>query len=141
MGYDPDNYFGGPVLVMNLDRIRREYDLAREALLFFGRYSSIASLADEDFLNSLFRDDILPIDERFCRSLMTARHESDVDVNNAILHYTDRPLATYGAWDTVMSLLRRLATYLRTHLNLGIHWRGDVIRPAVALVKEFFRGD
>ena len=62
-----DGYVNAGVLVMDLDRIRREHDLVSEAAAWFPRYSHCAESPDQDFLNALFRGRIKIIPERFNR--------------------------------------------------------------------------
>ncbi|GHT01852.1 hypothetical protein AGMMS50276_30810 [Synergistales bacterium] len=83
MRYNPEKYFNAGVLLMNLSRIRQEYDLAKEAFCFFKRYSYLCDLADNDFLCALFNRDVLSIDGRFNR----VDKSGDSAIDNAILHY------------------------------------------------------
>jgi hypothetical protein len=84
-GYNGDSYFNSGVLVMNLDRIRARGDFLAEAFRFYNLYGSIADLADQDFLNAAFKNDVLFIDERFDRVAMAVQSEAEAE--NAILHY------------------------------------------------------
>ena len=61
------NYFNAGVLLMDLDKIRAKYDLANQSVKFFTKYSKIITMADQDFLNFLFRNDKKILPERFNR--------------------------------------------------------------------------
>ena len=88
MGYDGREYFNSGVLLMNLDRIRRKFDLVEESVRFFKRYAHVCSYPDQDFLNVLFRGDVRFIDERFNR--ITERR----DIKDSIMHLTGK----YKPW-------------------------------------------
>ena len=60
-------YVNAGVLVMDLDRIRREHDLIAEGVAWFSRYRHCAESPDQDFLNALFRGRIKILPERFNR--------------------------------------------------------------------------
>jgi lipopolysaccharide biosynthesis glycosyltransferase len=85
MRYDGEKYFNAGVLLMNLDRIRREKcNLIEEAIKFFTRYYRCAEFPDQDFLNVFFGNDVRHIDERFNR--ISDHH----NIDNSILHLTGR---------------------------------------------------
>lgn len=57
------NYINSGVLLMNLERIRETHSLIEEAISFFKNTKS--ELPDQDFLNMIFKDDILYLDNKF----------------------------------------------------------------------------
>ena len=61
----PDSYFNSGVILMNLKKIRSEYNIIEKLCNFFDCFNASATLPDQDFLNWLFVDDKLLIDERF----------------------------------------------------------------------------
>ncbi|MDR1378907.1 MAG: glycosyltransferase family 8 protein [Synergistaceae bacterium] len=81
MRYIPENYFNAGVLLMNLQRIRRKYDLVRDGFDFFKRYAHVADFADQDFLNVLFAGEVYFLEARFNRML------NYHDIRNSILHF------------------------------------------------------
>jgi lipopolysaccharide biosynthesis glycosyltransferase len=83
MGYDTEEYFNSGVLLMNLQRIREKYDLARNAHDTFMRYAHAITGADQDCLNVLFAKDVAFLDERFNRIL-----RNDPVLDDSIIHFT-----------------------------------------------------
>jgi lipopolysaccharide biosynthesis glycosyltransferase len=80
MQYDSRLYFNSGVLLMNLARIRRNYDFLKELDKFARRYGYCAEMADQDFLNMLFRNDRKIVSEKFDR--IVEHH----NIDDAILH-------------------------------------------------------
>lgn len=60
-----DLYFNSGVLVMNLKKIRNQYDLLAEARRYFSRYRKCITYVDQDFLNKLFCRDCIFLPEKF----------------------------------------------------------------------------
>ena len=67
LGIAHDGYFNSGVLVMDLEKIRAEYDLLGSIGSFFAEYGKCITMEDQDFLNCLFADDKLLLDEKFNR--------------------------------------------------------------------------
>jgi lipopolysaccharide biosynthesis glycosyltransferase len=65
IGCRPDLQFCSGVLLLNLRRIRENYDFPQEAVRYFERYGHVSDCADEDFLFALFHKETLLIDTRF----------------------------------------------------------------------------
>jgi lipopolysaccharide biosynthesis glycosyltransferase len=81
-----DKYFLSGMLLMDLERIRREHNLIREAKIFFERFASLFKYPDQDFLNAAFKEDVLLIEEKFNKI-----KDCDHNINDAILHYEIKP--------------------------------------------------
>ena len=64
-GIKSGEYFNAGVLLMNLDSIRNRYNMARDFVNFFNKYGSWTPLADQDFLNYIFRNDKKLLDKSF----------------------------------------------------------------------------
>jgi lipopolysaccharide biosynthesis glycosyltransferase len=77
-----DKYFNAGILLMDLERIRQKHDIIREATAFFERFTLLCSLADQDFLNAAFKEDVLLIEEKFNR-IKDPNH----DIDDAVLHF------------------------------------------------------
>jgi lipopolysaccharide biosynthesis glycosyltransferase len=91
MQYDLRLYFNAGILLMNLARIRSNYDLLNEFDKFVRRYGYCATSPDQDFLNRLFRDDRTIVSEKFDRI------EEHHNIDDAILHLCGpyRPFALH----------------------------------------------
>lgn len=67
LGIAHDSYFNAGVLLLNLKKLREEYDFLRAVEGFYAAYRKCITLADQDCLNYIFAGDALLIDERFNR--------------------------------------------------------------------------
>ena len=67
MGIKQDSYFNAGVLVMDLDRIRSNYDFLKEVETFYDKYKKCITLADQDCLNYIFAGDVQFLDHRYNR--------------------------------------------------------------------------
>lgn len=65
LGVDKDKYFNSGVLLMDLDKIRKDYDFIAEAAAFYGKYKKAILLADQDCLNHIFAGGVRFLDARF----------------------------------------------------------------------------
>lgn len=65
LGIKQGEYFNSGVLLMNLDMIRARYNMASDFITFFNKYGSWSLLADQDFLNFIFRNDKKLLDKSF----------------------------------------------------------------------------
>ena len=81
MPYIPENYFNSGVLYMNLQKVRKKYNMLQDAFDFFSRYLYVADFADNDFLNVLFRNDVFYVDTRF--NNIVEHH----DIDSTIVHF------------------------------------------------------
>jgi lipopolysaccharide biosynthesis glycosyltransferase len=76
-----DKFFNSGVLLMDLERIRQKHDLVKEAKAFFERFPSLCKTPDQEFLNAAFKEDALPIEERFNRL------KDPYNIRASILHF------------------------------------------------------
>ncbi|WP_300260521.1 glycosyltransferase family 8 protein [uncultured Cloacibacillus sp.] len=60
-------YFNSGVILMNLEKIRTQYNFFAEVEAFYSKFKKCTTFADQDCLNYIFADDKLLIDERFNR--------------------------------------------------------------------------
>ena len=65
LGVKRGEYFNSGVLLMNLKKMREEYDFLDAVGSFYAKYKKCITLADQDCLNHIFANDKLLIDERF----------------------------------------------------------------------------
>ena len=65
LGVKRGEYFNAGVLLMNLKKMREEYDFLDAVGSFYAKYKKCITLADQDCLNHIFANDKLLIDERF----------------------------------------------------------------------------
>ena len=65
LGITPESYFNSGVMLMNLIKLRSEYNITESMYKFFEYYKTCSTLPDQDFLNWLFANDRLLLDERF----------------------------------------------------------------------------
>lgn len=67
LGVKRGEYFNAGVLLLNLKKLREQYDFLNAVGSFYAKYKKCITLADQDCLNHIFADDKLLIDERFNR--------------------------------------------------------------------------
>lgn len=60
-----DKYFNSGLSVLNLKKIREDFDLIGEAVRFFSRHEKCATSPDQDLLNKLFNKNCLLVDKKF----------------------------------------------------------------------------
>lgn len=95
--YEADGYFNSGVLLMNLAQIRREMN-PEDIFRFVRENKAVLLLPDQDILNGLYGERILPIDEtrynydarRYQEYLLASQGEKDLDwvmKNTALLHF------------------------------------------------------
>lgn len=93
LGIDVTTYFNAGVLLMNLDKIRANYNLAELSLKFFVKYSKILSIADQDCINFIFRNDKKTLPESYNRM---RPFDTTNGISGQIFHTADRkPYNTY----------------------------------------------
>lgn len=78
------SYFNSGVLLMNLKKIKSDYNICDSVIDFFREFNKAVLLPDQDFLNYVFRDDCVYIDERF-NSIRTGAITKD-NYRNKIWH-------------------------------------------------------
>ena len=81
---EPERYFNAGVLLFHLEKIRKEHDLAREAIRFL-RENPQCTLSDQDALNALFADSYLSLSHRF--NCFTNRLSPDTVIPSGIFHF------------------------------------------------------
>ena len=81
-----EHYFNSGVVMLNLARIRENFDLFGEGLKFFEHYARCTEFPDQDLLNKLFANKSLMVDPRFHVPTREAMHRDSLD--NAIWHFT-----------------------------------------------------
>ena len=79
-----DSYFNAGVLVMNLKKIREEYDFLSKVAEFYSKFKNCITLADQDCLNYIFSKDCLFIDEKF--NNMDSYNPDENDLKGNIFH-------------------------------------------------------
>lgn len=95
--YEADGYFNSGVLLMNLPEIRRQVD-PEDIFRFVRENKAMLLLPDQDILNALYGERILPLDEtrynydarKFQEYLLASQGEKDMDwlmEHTAILHF------------------------------------------------------
>lgn len=98
--YESDGYFNSGVLLMDLAAQRREVD-PEDVFRFVRENKAMLLLPDQDVLNGLYGERILPIDEtrynydarKFQEYLLASQGEKDLDWvmrNTSILHFCGR---------------------------------------------------
>lgn len=81
-----EHYFNSGVVMLNLDEIRKDFNLFEEGLKFFERYERCTEFPDQDLLNKLFSKKTLIVNPKFhvfAREAIAGR-----DFDNAIWHFT-----------------------------------------------------
>lgn len=84
LGVSRDGYFNAGVLLMNLKKLREEYDFLKAVEDFYAKYKKCITLADQDCLNYIFAKDKLLIDEKFNR--IDAGGVGEEDLRGSIWH-------------------------------------------------------
>lgn len=67
MGIAHDSYFNSGVLVMNLKKIREEYDFLEEVGHFYAQFKKCITFRDQDCFNYIFSKDRLLVEPKFNR--------------------------------------------------------------------------
>ena len=79
LGIVPGEYFNAGVLVLNLKKLRNNYNFLEAVTKFYVKYKKCITFADQDCLNHIFADDKILIDERFNRIDVTHVDEHSLD--------------------------------------------------------------
>ena len=77
---DYKTYINSGVLIMDIQQMRNKGNLFELSMKWFSRHSHIATLPDQDALNSIFRGHIKIIDEKYNNSHL------DEDLSGTIVH-------------------------------------------------------
>lgn len=85
--FDVRTYFNAGVLLLNLEKIRNQYDVIREGEAFFQRYPDSPCL-DQDFLNDIFREKHKILEQKYDRFVGVRRLEKTDKIEEAIYHYS-----------------------------------------------------
>lgn len=85
--FDKKKYFNGGVLIMNLEKIRKDYDLLAQATEFFCTHPE-CEYADQDAMNYIFSDSILILPQTFNLFVAGRRKQNDMTLQKAIYHYS-----------------------------------------------------
>jgi lipopolysaccharide biosynthesis glycosyltransferase len=107
MGCDRKMYINSGVLLMDLSRIRKKYELIPQSVSWLERHKHYSNLVDQHLINSCFRGDIKIIDSRFNNC-----HAHD-DGSNSILHAISVPKPWNGPKGTTLDRLY-WKTYFKT---------------------------
>lgn len=65
LGIAKGDYFNAGVLVINLEKLRKEYDFLNAVENFYTEYGKCITFADQDCLNAIFANDKILLEERF----------------------------------------------------------------------------
>lgn len=127
MRCDRKSYVNAGVLLMDLDRIRKNYNLIQQGVIWFKLYRHCAELVDQDLINSCFCKDIKIIKSRFNSTLCYG------NISNMILHARAHPKPWNGLEG---SELERIywKTYLKT--PWGRLSRDEIIDVMLDVVKD-----
>ena len=90
---DRQRYFNSGVLVMNLDRIRAQGNLAARGLEYLRQHPN-AMTPDQDALNVLFRNDTLLLEE-YWNSPTRYSRDTDAGLEARVYHYMGEPTINY----------------------------------------------
>ena len=87
MGLSPELYFNSGVLLINLSKIREDFDVLSELEKFATKYPHCAML-DQDFLNCVFKNNVLYLSEmyNFIPENVENLTEKDIEAN-VIIHF------------------------------------------------------
>ncbi len=84
LGVKRGEYFNAGVLLLDLKKIREEYDFLEAVADFYAKYKKCITLADQDCLNHIFADDKTLVDERFNR--IDAEGAAEENLRGSIWH-------------------------------------------------------
>lgn len=84
-----ENYFNAGVLLINLDKLKNNYNVLEDSLEFFSSYPQ-NQYADQDALNYLFHNDICYLDIRYNMHVKNAKQLSE-KVSDKIYHFAGDP--------------------------------------------------
>ena len=94
LGIVPGEYFNAGVLVLNLKKLRNNYNFLEAVTKFYVKYKKCITFADQDCLNHIFADDKILIDERFNR--IDVSHVDEHSLDGYIWHMAgEKPWVAY----------------------------------------------
>ena len=123
-----NDYYNSGVLLMNLEACRREID-PKDVFDYVGEHSGELFLPDQDVLNALYGDRILPIDDiiwnydarKYSNYMMRSGGTADTEwvmAHTAVMHYCGRE----KPWKR--NYLRRFGTIYRHYMSLTERYLG-----------------
>ncbi len=90
---NPNDYFNGGVLVINLDKLRgNEYENFQSGIKFIAENPQHSGFTDQDILNYAFSKNYVKLPKKFNCFSGTSRERGDFNVENRILHYAANAL-------------------------------------------------
>jgi len=94
LGIKRGEYFNAGVLLLNLKKLREEYDFLKAVESFYAKFKNCIFFADQDCLNHIFAKDKILIDEKFDR--IRFKNTTESQINNSIWHFAGyKPWADY----------------------------------------------
>ena len=85
--FDKKSYFNGGVLILNLEEIRKNYDLLTQVTCFFQEHPE-CEYADQDAMNYIFSENILMLPQIFNLFVAGRRRQNEMTLQQAIYHYS-----------------------------------------------------
>jgi len=85
--FDIHEYFNAGVLVLNLTKIRKNYDLLEQAIAFFTYYPE-SKMADQDALNYIFKNDHYLLPRQYNTFVAGERKNHIHKLESCIYHYS-----------------------------------------------------
>lgn len=155
-GVKRGEYFNSGVLLLNLKKLREQYDFLNDVCDFFAKYKKCITFADQDCLNHIFAGDILLIDEKF--NHIRTEEATEENLKGSIWHmageakpwtlYT-RPYVDDLYWRYLRmtpycrdekELIRTMLHDLSASPYVHLHSSGCVKRLKKQLADNIFRG-
>lgn len=94
LGVVPGEYFNAGVLVMNLVKLRSNYNFLDAVAKFYIKYKKCITFADQDCLNHIFANDKILIDEKYNR--IDSSHVDEDSLEGYIWHMAgEKPWVAY----------------------------------------------
>ncbi|MBQ0054814.1 MAG: glycosyltransferase family 8 protein [Synergistaceae bacterium] len=94
LGIEPGEYFNAGVLLIDLRKLREEYDFLKEVETFYAKYGKCITFADQDCLNFIFAKDRIILEEKFNSMRYTAE---ETELSGRIWHMSGaKPWITYS---------------------------------------------
>ena len=93
LGIKIGEYFNAGVLLINLKKLREEYDFLKAVETFYAKYGKCIIFADQDCLNYIFTNDRQLIEEKF----NSIRYTEKMELSGKIWHLAgEKPWVTYS---------------------------------------------
>lgn len=145
MNFKDYRYFNSGVIVIDLKKIRKNYDFLKEVRDFYSKFRHMTQLADQDCFNSIFLRDCQYIDSRFNR---TVADSVEIDDIRSIWHLisADKPWCAYAHpgidelyWKYLsMTPFCRDKDELITMILSGM-WQSKYCHPRTSNCKKYLR--